>query len=154
MNTIYQHKFKTIDNIDINLADYQNNILLIVNTASYCGFTYQFESLQAIYDEFKDQGLVVIGFPTNNFGGQDPDPDQEILNFCHHNFDVNFPMIYKTDINKNTLYADLLEQSGILPNWNFNKYLIDKNANSIQFFSREVEPTVEIREVILQLIQK
>ena len=152
MNSIYQHTFKSINGNNINLSDYQNNILLIVNTASQCGFTHQFKNLQAVFDEFKNQGLVVLGFPSNDFGNQDPGTDDEILEFCQHNFDVSFPIMQKSSLQENPLYKDLIEQTGSAPNWNFTKYLIEPNATSIQVFPRDVDPIYEIRDAIMQMI--
>ena len=125
---------------------------LVVNTASQCGFTYQFEQLQKLFDEFNNSGLVILGFPSNDFGKQDPGTDAEILQFCQHNFDVSFPMMCKSKLQENLLYKDLIEQTGLQPNWNFTKYLISPNAESIQVFLRDAEPNNVIRDAIIQLI--
>src|SRR5215831_11710748 len=114
-----------------SLCQYRGKVLLIVNTASYCGYTHQYEGLEALYRKYKDRGLVVLGFPTNDFGGQEPGTNKEIAEFCRLTFGVEFPMFEKssvTTLSTNPLYAELREKTGQIPKWNFFKYVLDRNG--------------------------
>ena len=114
------------------LCQYQGKVLLIVNTASYCGYTHQYEGLEALYRKYKDRGLVVLGFPSNDFGSQEPGSNHEIAEFCRLTYGVQFPMFEKssvTSLKTNPLYAELVTRTGTPPKWNFHKYLIDRNGN-------------------------
>ncbi len=126
-----------------SLCQYRGKVLLIVNTASYCGYTHQYEGLEALYRKFKDRGLVVLGFPSNDFGAQEPGSNKEIAEFCRLTYGVEFPMFEKssvTSLRTNPLYADLLARTGQAPKWNFHKYLIDRNGNAAGTFASGVEP--------------
>jgi len=126
-----------------SLCQYRGKVLLIVNTASYCGYTHQYEGLEALYRKYKDRGLVVLGFPSNDFGAQEPGSNQEIAEFCRLTYGVEFPMFEKssvTSLRTNPLYADLLARTGQAPKWNFHKYLIDRNGNAVGTFASGVEP--------------
>ncbi len=126
-----------------SLCQYRGKVLLIVNTASYCGYTHQYEGLEALYRKYKDRGLVVLGFPSNDFGAQEPGSNKEIAEFCRLTYGVEFPMFEKssvTSLKTNPLYADLLARTGQAPKWNFHKYLIDRNGNAAGTFASSVEP--------------
>ena len=126
--------FETITGDTVSLKDFEGKVVLVVNTASRCGFTKQYAGLEELYREKKDEGLVIIGFPADNFGGQEPGSNEEILNFCVTKFDVTFPMMAKISVKGNDqhpLYKYLTKQSP-LPGeigWNFNKFLLDKEGN-------------------------
>lgn len=122
---------------------YEGKMLLIVNTASKCGYTYQYDGLEKLYKEYKDQGLVVIGFPSNDFGGQEPGTEKDIQQFCRLTYGVEFPMYEKTVVKgKSTspLYKKLAQLSGQKPAWNFHKYLIDKDGHLIGSFKHKIKP--------------
>jgi glutathione peroxidase len=146
-DSVYQFKPTNIDGEEISLNQYKDNVLLIVNTASECGFTPQYEGLQAIYEKYKDQGLVVLGFPANNFGGQEPGSDKEIKKFCTVNYDVSFPMFSKVSVkgdDQHPLFNYLTSASNAdftgEIKWNFEKFLIDKEGQLIHRFRSDVEP--------------
>ncbi|WP_298608520.1 glutathione peroxidase [uncultured Thiothrix sp.] len=128
----------------INLCEaYKNKLVLIVNTASKCGFTPQFEGLEKLYKDYKDKGLVVLGFPSNDFGGQDPGSEQEVKDFCKLTYDVQFPMFEKTHAAKDAaspIYQMLGEMAGEYPKWNFHKYLLNPKGELIGSFSSFVKP--------------
>lgn len=126
-----------------SLCQFRGNVVLIVNTASYCGFTHQYEGLEALYRKYKARGLVVVGFPSNDFGGQEPGTNHEIAEFCRLTYGVEFPMFEKQSVKSlktNPLYAELLARTGTAPSWNFHKYLVDRNADHIVSFGTRVEP--------------
>ena len=126
-----------------SLCQFRGKVLLVVNTASYCGYTHQYEGLEALYRRYKSRGLVVVGFPSNDFGGQEPGSNQEIAEFCRLTYGVQFPMFEKssvTSLKTNPLYATLLARTGKSPQWNFHKYLIDRNGDRIESFGTKVEP--------------
>jgi glutathione peroxidase len=126
-----------------SLCQYRGKVLLIVNTASYCGYTHQYEGLEALYRKYKARGLVVLGFPSNDFGAQEPGNNKEIAEFCRLTYGVEFPMFEKssvTSLRTNPLYADLLARTGQAPKWNFHKYLIDRDGNPAGTFASAVEP--------------
>jgi glutathione peroxidase len=127
-----------------SLCEYRGKVLLIVNTASYCGYTHQYEGLEALYRKYKDRGLVVLGFPSNDFGEQEPGTNKEIAEFCRLTYGVQFPMFEKSSVKTlrtNPLYADLLSRTGEGPKWNFFKYVIDRNGDPAGTFASKVEPT-------------
>ncbi len=126
-----------------SLCQYRGKVVLIVNTASYCGYTHQYEGLEALYRKYKARGLVVVGFPSNDFGGQEPGSNKEIAEFCRLTYGVEFPMFEKssvTSIKTNPLYAELLSRTGQSPKWNFHKYLVDREGKQIASFGTRVEP--------------
>src|ERR1700676_2363649 len=126
-----------------SLCQYRGKVVLIVNTASYCGYTHQYEGLEALYRKYKDRGLVVLGFPSNDFGAQEPGSNREIAQFCRLTYGVQFPMFEKTSVaslKANPLYAELAARTGETPKWNFHKYLIDRNGNPAATFASKVEP--------------
>lgn len=126
-----------------SLCQYRGRVVLIVNTASYCGYTHQYEGLEAMYRKYKARGLVVVGFPSNDFGGQEPGSNKEIAEFCRLTYGVEFPMFEKSSVSSlktNPLYAELLARTGESPKWNFHKYLVDRDGKQIASFGTRVEP--------------
>ena len=150
-NSILDFKMKDIDGREVKLKKYKGNVLLVVNTASKCGYTPQYESLQAIYDKYNSQGFYVLGFPANNFGGQEPGTEAEIKEFCTTKYKVTFPMFAKISVkgdDQDPLYKFLTGKE-TNPNfagditWNFNKFLIDKKGNVVARFSSKDKPDGE-----------
>jgi glutathione peroxidase len=145
--SIYDFKLKTLDGKDISLAAFKGKKLLLVNVASECGYTPQYKNLQALHEQFGAK-VTVIGFPANNFGGQEPGTSAEIKTFCTKNYGVTFQMMEKISVkgsDANPLYKWLSskEQNGLCndaPSWNFCKYLIDENGKVIKFFSSNTDP--------------
>lgn len=126
-----------------SLCQFRGKVLLIVNTASYCGYTHQYEGLEALYRRYKSRGLVVVGFPSNDFGEQEPGTNHEIAEFCRLTYGVEFPMFEKTSVTSlktNPLYATLLARTGQTPQWNFHKYLVDRDGKRVESFASKVEP--------------
>jgi len=126
-----------------SLCQFRGKVLLIVNTASYCGYTHQYEGLEALYRRYKSRGLVVVGFPSNDFGEQEPGSNKEIAEFCRLTYGVQFPMFEKISVSSlktNPLYAALVARTGQAPQWNFHKYLVDRDGNRVESFASEVEP--------------
>lgn len=141
---IYQNQFKTVNEQSIDLSTMQNNVLLIVNTASNCGWTWQYGELENLYQKYKSMGLIVLAFPSNNFGEQEPGSNDQIAQFCTNNYKITFPIAEKSVVvgdNQNLLFSELGRLTGDTPYWNFNKYLVGKNASVIKFFDQEVNPT-------------
>lgn len=145
----YRFSFKGIDGQTINLGDYAGKVVLIVNTASQCGFTPQYEGLQKLYQTYKDKGLVVLGVPSDNFGGQEPGDETQIKQFTHNQFHVSFPLTAKTDVvgkHAHPFYdwAASQEHSGLLgarPRWNFHKFLIGRYGTLEGSYVSTVSPT-------------
>jgi glutathione peroxidase len=143
MATIYDFSAKTIDGDEQRLDAYRGKMLLIVNVASKCGFTPQYEGLEALYRKFKPKGFVVLGFPCDQFGHQEPGDEAEIRNFCSLNYDVSFPMFAKIDVNgadAHPLYKYLKhEAKGLLGSeaikWNFTKFLVDKDGAVVRRYA-------------------
>lgn len=148
--TIYDYKVESLDGKEINFADFKGKKILIVNTASECGFTPQYADLQKVADEYKDK-LVVVGFPANNFGGQEPGSNAEIGAFCQKNFGVTFPMAAKVSVKGEDIapifkYLTEKELNGVKNAsimWNFTKFLIDENGKLIDSFASTTKPTSE-----------
>ena len=129
----YDLKIKSITGDELNIAEMKGKTILLVNVASKCGFTKQYEELQQLYDNFKDKGFIVIGIPSNQFGGQEPGSESEIKNFCETNFNITFPMTSKYDVkgdNAHPIYLWAKETYGnsTVPKWNFHKILINKEG--------------------------
>jgi glutathione peroxidase len=138
-------KLKSIASTDsINLCEaYKGKVVLIVNTASKCGFTDQFGELETLYDNYKDKGFVVLGFPSNDFGNQDPENEKKIASFCRLTYGVKFPMFEKTHAAQqgaSPIYQTLGNLAGEFPRWNFHKYLLDKEGNMIASFPSQIGP--------------
>lgn len=127
----------------INLCEeFRDKVLLVVNTASKCGYTGQYEALESLYEKHRDDGLVVLGFPSNDFGGQEPGNEQQIQEFCINTYAIKFPMFQKTRVKKrhaDPLYRQLGDQAGY-PQWNFHKYLIDRKGNLVESFKSPISP--------------
>ena len=137
-----------------SLCDYRGKVVLVVNTASYCGYTHQYEGLEALYRKYQDRGLVVVGFPSNDFGGQEPGTNQEIAEFCRTTYGVAFPMYEKTSVSgvaDNPLFSELARRTGQRPQWNFHKYLIDRRGAKVASFKSAVEP--DSRELVRTIEQ-
>jgi glutathione peroxidase len=131
------------DDKPASLCQYRGKVLLVVNTASQCGYTPQYEGLEKLYEKYKDQGLVVLGFPSNDFGGQEPGSNKEIAKFCEANYGVSFPMFTKTSVTRspvNPFYEKLMRATGVRPGWNFHKYLVDRKGARAVSFDTAVEP--------------
>lgn len=141
---LLNHTFPRLqDDAPQNLCQYQGKVVLVVNTASYCGFTRQYEGLEKLYSRFKDQGLVVLGFPSNDFGNQEPGSNQQIAEFCTNTFGVKFPMLAKSGVKgnqANALFKSLAAQSEA-PGWNFHKYIIDRQGRLVRSYSSSVSPS-------------
>lgn len=141
---VLQQQFKRLqDEVPQNLCQYAGKVTLVVNTASYCGFTTQYQGLEALYAKYQARGLVVLGFPSNDFGKQEPGSSKEIADLCFNTYGVKFPMFSKAVVsgpNANALYATLAKSTGKTPQWNFHKYLIDRSGKVITSFPSEVAP--------------
>jgi glutathione peroxidase len=123
-----------------SLCAYAGKVLLVVNTASECGYTPQYEGLEALYRRYKARGLVVLGFPSNDFGDQEPGSNRDIAAFCVNQYAIDFPMFAKTRLKDNALYAELVKATGAAPRWNFHKYLVDRSGRPVHSFDTRVEP--------------
>jgi glutathione peroxidase len=150
--SFYALKTTTLQGQPADLAQYAGKVALVVNVASQCGFTPQYAGLQKLYAEYEDRGFVILGFPSNDFGGQEPGSPDEIATFCKKNYGVSFPMfakvVTKAGADQSPVYA-LLGKSGSLPAWNFSKYLIGKDGSVLQFFPSKVAPEApELRKAI------
>jgi glutathione peroxidase len=137
--------FEALEGGTLPLARYSGKVVMVVNTASLCGFTPQYEGLQALYERFRDRGFVVIGVPSNDFGGQEPGSAGEIKEFCETNFDIDFPMAAKTGVrgdDAHPFYRWAREEYGAIaaPRWNFHKYLLDGEGRLVDWFSTATEP--------------
>jgi glutathione peroxidase len=123
-----------------SLCEYAGKVVLVVNTASQCGYTPQYDGLEALYRRYKDRGLVVLGFPANDFGGQEPGSNEEIAAFCVNQYAIDFPMFAKSELKTNPLFADLAKSTGQAPRWNFHKYLVDRSGAKVLSFDTRVAP--------------
>lgn len=139
-----RHTFKRLqDEAPQDLCQYAGKVVLVVNTASYCGFTNQYEGLEKLYAKYGPRGLVVLGFPSNDFGKQEPGNSKEIADFCFNTYGVKFPMFAKSSVKgaeANPLHAELIKATGKEPKWNFTKYLIDRNGKVIEHYPSKVTP--------------
>jgi len=148
MTSVYDFSARTIDGDEQKLSAYKGKTLLVVNVASKCGFTPQYTGLEALYEKFKDKGLVVLGFPCDQFGHQEPGDEEEIKNFCSLNYDVQFPLFAKIDVNganAHPLYKYLKSQAkGLLGSesikWNFTKFLVDSDGNVVRRYAPNDTP--------------
>jgi len=139
---LLDHKYKTLQGGEVNLCDYAERPILVVNTASKCGYTPQFEKLEGMYRKYKDKGLVVVGFPSNDFQ-QELLTNKEIGDFCRLTYSIDFPMIEKSTVTgaaADPFYKQLTEATGQAPRWNFHKYLIMPGATQVYSFATRVEP--------------
>ena len=141
--TAYDFSFRRIDGGALPLAAWRGKPVLIVNTASECGFTPQYAELETLWRRYRDKGFVLLGVPCNDFGGQEPGTAQEIATFCKLTYDVTFPMFEKVVTRKGTDQSPIytfLSRSGKLPAWNFSKYVVDKQGKVVAFFESSVTP--------------
>ena len=149
--TFYDFTMESIDGEQIELSQYKGKVVLVVNVASFCGFTYQYEPLEQLYQKYKDKGLVILGFPSNDFGAQEPGTSEEIKEFCESNYHITFPMFSKITVKgdgQHPLYAWLVSGGGneslageVM--WNFEKFLIDRNGDVVKRYRRAEEPLGE-----------
>lgn len=162
MNNIYDFKMDNITGKTVALKTYEGKVLLIVNTASKCGFTYQYDGLEDIYQKYKEQGLIILGFPANNFLKQEPGTDTEIADFCRINYGVTFPMFSKISVKGKDIHPlyqyltskDAGHDFGGKITWNFNKFLISRDGKIIARFGSKVEPqSNEIIQAIEQALK-
>ncbi|KIQ95553.1 hypothetical protein LH47_00370 [Anoxybacillus thermarum] len=159
--SIYDFHVRTIQGEEQSLAQYKGTVLLIVNTASKCGLTPQYEQLQQLYDKYKDHGFVVLGFPCNQFGNQEPGSEEDISQFCQLNYGVTFPMFAKVDVNgpnAHPLFTYLTEQApGVLGTkavkWNFTKFLVDRKGQVVARFAPTTKP-FELEQHIESLLHE
>ncbi len=159
-STVYDFTATSIEGQSIDLSTYKNQVLLIVNTASQCGFTSQYQGLQALADKYTSRGLVVLGFPCNQFGAQEPGSATEIQSFCEKRFGVTFPLFEKVDVNganAHPLYQYLTKAApGILGSeaikWNFTKFLVDANGNVVKRYGSTTEPKDIERDIEALLV--
>ncbi|GAB1759326.1 glutathione peroxidase [Priestia megaterium] len=157
--SVYEYSAKTIKDEDVSLSNYQGDVLLIVNTASKCGFTPQYKDLQALYEEEKENGLTVLGFPCNQFGGQEPGSSNDIEQFCELNYGVSFPMFTKVDVkgeHAHPLFTYLTEQApGLLGSkaikWNFTKFLVNRQGEVVKRYAPQTAPK-DIQKDIKELL--
>jgi glutathione peroxidase len=149
--SVYEFSALAVDGHEVPLAQYKGNVLVIVNTASKCGFTPQYAGLETLYQQYKDRGVVVLGFPCNQFGAQEPGTEAEIAQFCELNYGVSFPIFAKIEVNgpdAHPLYKFLKkEQSGILGaigldaiKWNFTKFLVDRDGKVVHRYASATSP--------------
>lgn len=141
---LLQHRFPRLqDGALQDLCQYAGHVLLVVNTASYCGFTGQYRGLEDLYERYRSRGLVVLGFPSNDFGRQEPGDARAIADFCENTFGVRFPMFDKSVVSgpqANPLYRELARRTGQAPQWNFHKYLISRDGTRVTSYPSAVEP--------------
>jgi glutathione peroxidase len=142
---LLRHRFNRLQTGESqSLCQFRGKVLLVVNTASYCGYTGQYEGLEALYRRYKGRGLVVVGFPSNDFGGQEPGTNQEIAQFCRLTYGVQFPMFEKSSVTKvseNPLFASLGASTGVVPQWNFFKYVVDRNGQAVAGYPSRTTPS-------------
>lgn len=150
-SSVYDFTMNSIQGKPVPLAEYKGKVLLIVNVASRCGYTPQYEGLEALYKQYKDKGLVILGFPANNFMGQEPGSNEEIQTFCKAKYGVTFPLFSKISVkgdDKAELYKFLTSTGGEIP-WNFTKFLIGKDGKPVERFSPATKPDAkELKEAI------
>ena len=142
-SSVHEFTLNSIDGKHAPLSAYQGKVVLIVNVASRCGFTPQYAGLEALYEKYKDRGFTILGFPANNFGGQEPGTNEEIKTFCSSKYNVTFPMYSKISVkgeDKAPLYEFLTAATGSEIQWNFTKFLVDKNGKVVARFEPKVTP--------------
>jgi glutathione peroxidase len=143
---VLDYSMKRLDGSEQSLGDYRGKVLLLVNVASRCGFTPQYRGLQDLYTRYQSQGFEVLGFPANNFGAQEPGTDEQIRQFCDQNYGVTFPMFSKISVKGADIHPLYTELTSLPPpiggavQWNFQKYLVDRQGNVVARFDSEVEP--------------
>jgi glutathione peroxidase len=137
---LLDRRVQTLDERAQSLCEYAGKVVMVVNTASQCGYTPQYEGLEALYRKYRARGLVILGFPSNDFGGQEPGTNRDIAAFCVNQYAIDFPMFAKTELGNNPLYRDLAKATGNAPRWNFHKYLIDRGGRQVVSFDTRVAP--------------
>jgi len=141
---LLSHSFARLqDEAPQNLCQYAGKVLLVVNTASYCGFTHQYQGLEALHSKYEKRGLVVLGFPANDFGQQEPGNAKAIADLCFNTYGVKFPMFSKTAVvgaRRNAFYTQLFQATKAAPQWNFHKYLVARDGKTVSSFQSAVEP--------------
>lgn len=141
---LLKQTFKRLqDEAPQDLCQYAGKVVLVVNTASYCGYTVQYEGLEKLYAKYSGKGLVILGFPSNDFGKQEPGSAKEIADLCYNTYGVKFPMFAKSVVTgsaANPLHAQLIKATGKEPKWNFTKYLIDRNGKVLEYYPSKVTP--------------
>ena len=154
----YDYSFTSITGSPLPLADFSGNVILLVNTASECGFTPQYAELQSLWQNYREKGLVVIGVPSNDFGEQEPGDGDSIQTFCQKNYGVDFVLTSKEQVsgaNAHPLYRDIVEELGgaAKPKWNFHKYLFDTHGELVELWPSKVEPNApEIQTALKQYL--
>ncbi len=141
--TMLDHKFSNLMDEPVSLCQFSGKVALIVNTASECGYTPQYDGLEKLYRRYRDKGFVVLGFPANDFGAQEPGTNKEIKQFCEVNYGITFPVFAKTAVvgkSANPLFRELAAKTGKPPRWNFHKYLLDRTGQPVAAFESAVEP--------------
>lgn len=159
MKNVYEMELTTINNEQIPMSSYQGKVLLVVNVASKCGFTPQYDGLEQLYKKYEEKGMVILGFPCNQFGSQEPESEDNIVSFCRLNYGVTFPMFAKIEVNgphAHPLYVYLKkERPGLLGSnaikWNFTKFLVDREGYVIDRFSPSTKPAA-IEDRIVSLL--
>lgn len=141
---LLDHQLMSLQGEPVSLCQFGGKVVLVVNTASRCGYTPQYEGLEKLYQRYRERGLVVLGFPANDFGSQEPGTNKQIAQFCEVNYGVSFPMFAKTSVvgaNTNPFYRDLAARTGQRPQWNFYKYLLDRSGRPVTSFGSAVDPS-------------
>jgi glutathione peroxidase len=150
------YQTRTLAGQAADLCQYQGKVVLVVNTASYCGYTSQYEGLQTLYDTYKDKGLVVLGVPSNDFGAQEPGSNEQVKDFCERTYKVKFPMLEKSNVigkDANPMHKQLAEATGQAPKWNFTKYLIDRSGKPVSAHGSKVTPlSDEMKQAVERLL--
>lgn len=140
---LLDHRMSTLKGEPADLCQYAGKVVLVVNTASYCGYTNQYEGLEALYQRYRDRGLVVLGVPSNDFGAQEPGTNDQVADFCERTYKVRFPMLGKSVVSGPEavpLYRGLLAETGQAPKWNFHKYLLGRDGRAVANFPSAVAP--------------
>jgi glutathione peroxidase len=154
MSSAYDYEFKTIDGQPLPMSSFKDHVVLVVNTASACGLTPQYDGLEKLYSDYKDKALVVLGVPCNQFGGQEPGTEADIKTFCETRFSVDFPMTSKVDVkdaDRHPFFAWAEKElgEGAVPVWNFHKILVGKHGEALQVFGPRTEPLApEVTEAV------
>jgi glutathione peroxidase len=156
MSTLYDFQVTNIDGQPVDLSQYKGKVALVVNVASRCGYTKQYKGLEALYREYKDKGFTILGFPSNDFGAQEPGTESDIKSFCSLNYDVTFDMFSKVKVSggdKVSIYKYLTETTGNQVQWNFNKFLVDKEGKVVKYYPSSVAPeSADLRKDIEALL--
>jgi len=143
MSTLYDFKITNIDGQPVDLAQYKGKVVLVVNVASRCGYTKQYKGLESLYREYKDKGFEILGFPSNDFGAQEPGTETEIKSFGSLTYDVTFDMFSKVQVNGSGIvdvYKYLTDNTGNQVEWNFNKFLVDKEGKVVKYYPSNIAP--------------